>query len=218
MSLNVITRDIDPFWFNEPKILIDKDRLTEFFPVNTMTNNEKLNSLVRLALYSTMILILYHKNLNVLMIPLFIGLVTLYVYKFNTIKDEKQEIFEESVCTSPTDDNPFMNTLLTDVSQYKEKPEACISTEKVKEDIHDKFHKDLFKDVNDLYDKNNGQNRFFTMPNTNEYGIKNGDSVKFANWLYNTGEPTCKEDTQNCTNSFTYYDNDLRNQPHLIIE
>ena len=111
-----------------------------------------------------------------------------------------------------------MNTLLTDVSQYKEKPEACISTEKIKEDIYDKFHKDLYKDVNDLYDKNNGQNRFFTMPNTNEYGIKHGDSVKFANWLYNTGDATCKEDTEKCTNSFTYFNDELRARGHMILE
>ena len=36
------------------------------------------------------------------------------------------------------------------------------------------------------------------MPNTNEYGVKNGDIVKFANWLYNSGESTCKEDTSKC--------------------
>ena len=69
-----------------------------------------------------------------------------------------------------------------------------------------------------IYMKKNSQNRYFTMPNTNEYGIKNGDTVKYANWLYNLGEPTCKEDTGMCTNSNSFYNNDLRHEPHLIVE
>ena len=213
-----IADDVDPFWFNAPELLLNKDRLTEFFPVESMTNNEKLNAVVRLSLYASGILLLYHKNLNVLLIPLFVGLVTLYIFKFNNVQKEedKTEGFDVPTCTMPTDDNPFMNTLLTDVGVYKERTPACL-VEDVKEEIHEKFHKGLFKDVNDLYDKNNSQNRFFTMPNTNEYGVKHGDSVKYANWLYNTAQPTCKEDTGQCTNSNTFFQNDLRSQPHLIV-
>jgi len=215
-----ISNDRDPFWFSLPEILFNKDRLTEFFPVETMTNNEKLNSVLRLSIYASGVLVLYHKNLNVLLIPLFVALVTLYIYKFNNVQTEVEkttEGFEVPTCTMPTDDNPFMNTLVTDVGMYKERPEACL-VEDVAEDIEKKFNKGLYKDVNDLYDKNNSQNRFYTMPNTNEYGIKHGDTVKFANWLFNTGAATCKEDTGQCTNSNTYYNNDLRNQPHLIVE
>ena len=53
------------------------------------------------------------------------------------------------------------------------------------------------------------------MPNTNEYAIKYGDSVKFANWLYNSARPTCKEDSLYCTNSFaTTYDNYKKLRSH----
>lgn len=214
-----ISDDKDPFWFNAPEILFDKDRLTEFFPAESMSNNEKLNSVLRLSAYAAGVLVLYHKNLNVLLIPLFVGLVTLYIFKFNNVQTEVEkttEGFEVPQCTMPTDDNPFMNTLVSDVGMYKERPEACL-VEDVAEDIEKKFNKGLYKDVNDLYDKNNSQNRFFTMPNTNEYGIKHGDTVKFANWLFNTAAPTCKEDTGQCTNSNTFYNNDLRHQPHLIV-
>ena len=215
----VITNDVDPFWFNDTNIILNKERLTEFFPVESMTNNEKLNSVVRMSIYASGILLLYHKNLNVLLIPLFVGLVTLYIYKFNNVQKEEEKVegFDVPKCTMPTDDNPFMNTLVTDVGNYKPRTEACM-VEDVKEDIHKKFHKGLYKDVNDLYDKNNSQNRFFTMPNTNEYGIKHGDTVKLANWLYNLGQPSCKEDTGMCTNSNSYFNNDLRHQPHLIVE
>jgi len=214
-----ISNDVDPFWFKHYQILYNQDRLTEFFPVESMTSNEKLNAVLRLSIYISLILVLYHKNLNVLLIPLFVALVTLYIYKFNTVQkvEEKVEGFEVPTCTMPTDDNPFGNTLLTDVGIYKERKEACLY-EDVEEDVKHRFNKGLYKDVNDLYDKNNSQNRFFTMPNTNEFGIKHGDTNKFANWLYNTAQSTCKEDTGQCTNSNSYYNNDLRNQPHLLVE
>lgn len=214
-----LSDDVDPFWFNHKDILFNKDRLTEFFPVESMTSNEKLNAVVRLSIYASGILLLYHKNLNVLLIPLFVALVTLYIFKFNNVQKEVEKVegFDVPKCTMPTDENPFMNTLLTDVGVYKPRMEACL-VEDVKEDIHKKFHKGLYKDVNDLYDKNNSQNRFFTVANTNEYGIKHGDTVKLANWLYTTGTPTCKEDTGQCTNSNSFYHNDLRHNPHLILE
>ena len=215
-----ISNDIDPFWFNHYQVLYNKDRLTEFFPADSMTNNEKLNSIVRLSVYASAILVLYHKNLNVLLIPLFVALVTLYIFKFNNVQkveEKTTEGFEVPTCTMPTEHNPFMNTLMTDVGIYKERKEACL-VEDVAEEIENHFNKGLYKDTNDLYDKNNSQNRFFTMPNTNEYGVKNGDTNKFANWLYNTASATCKEDTGMCTNSNSFYNNDLRHQPHLLIE
>ena len=214
-----ITTSVDPFWFNQKEILVDKERLTEFFPVASMTNNEKLNAILRFSIYASGILVLYHKNLNVLLIPLFVALVTLYVYKFNNVQDveEKRETFSLSDCQLPSEHNPFMNTLLTDVGIYKEKKEACL-LENVEKDVNKYFNKGLYKDVGDLYDKNNGQRQFFTMPNTNEYGIKHGDTVKFANALYNTGQATCKESTDQCTNSNSFYINDLRHNPHLLVE
>jgi len=192
----------DEFWFNDLSIILNKERLLEFFPSNHMTNNEKLNSLLRFSLIATFILFLKKKNYNILMTPIVVALITLYIYKFNTIEkmQEDHQIsqnYEKSTCLKPTEDNPFGNTLLTDVSNYTEKEEACLIEEN-SEEIEQHFNKGLFKDVNDLYGKNNSQRQFFTMPNTNEYGVKNGDTVKFANWLFNSGQSTCKEDTSKC--------------------
>lgn len=216
---NKISNEVDPFWFNHFKILYNQDRLVEFFPSNSMTNNEKLNAMLRLSIYVSAILFLYHKNLNVLLIPLFVALVTLYVFKFNNVQEEEEKVegFATHDCQMPTDDNPFMNTLVSDVGMYKEKKEACL-LESVADKVEEKFNKGLFKDVGDLYDKSNGQRQYYTMPETKEYGIKSGDTVKLANWLYNTGESTCKENTASCTNSFAFYNNDLRHSPHLLVE
>lgn len=192
----------DSFWFNDYSIIFDKERLIEFVPTNNMTTNEKLNALLRFSIIITFVLFLKNKNYNLLIIPVISALITLYIYKFNTIEKKNNELdlsedYENSKCLKSTEDNPFGNTLLTDVSNYKKKEEACLIEENIDE-INNHFNKGLYKDVNDLYGKNNSQRQFFSMPNTNEYGIKNGDSVKFANWLYNSGKSTCKEDTSKC--------------------
>jgi len=192
----------DEFWFNDFSILFNKERLIEFVPTSHMNSNEKLNSLLRFSIIVTFVLFLKNKNYNLLIIPVISALITLYIYKFNTIEKKDDELdlsedYENSKCLKPTEDNPFGNTLLTDVGNYKKKDQACLIEENLDE-INNHFNKGLYKDVNDLYGKNNSQRQFFSMPNTNEYGIKNGDSVKFANWLYNSGKSTCKEDTSKC--------------------
>ena len=213
----------DSFWFNKPEILIDQERIIEFFPVESMTFNEKLNAILRLSIYSGIFLFFYHRKYNILLFPIFVALVTLYLYKYNTVQTEEDKLegFKDlEICQKPDDNNPFMNTLLTDVGARKEKKEACIMYEdkEVEEDIKNKFDQGLFKDVNDIYNKGNSQRQFFTMPNTNEYGMKHGDTVKMARWLYNTNEPTCKEDVGYCTGPNTRYNEELRNKPHLILQ
>lgn len=212
-----IIEDNDNFWFNDFSVIFHKNRFTEFFPSNFMSENEKLNSLLRFSIYITFLLVLYKKNLNLLFIPVVTALVTLYIYKFNNIQSQKEKFsIDREEHTIPTEDNPFMNTLLTDVGQYKERKTSCLH-EEAEDEIEDNFNKNLFKDVNDLYSKNNSQRQFFTMPNTNEYGIKSGDTVKFANYLYNLGDSTCKEDTSKCTNSNSLFDKDLTRQKGLLL-
>ena len=107
----------------------------------------------------------------------------------------------------PSKDNPFMNPLLTDLSTGKPRNEAANAEENsaVKKLTEYHFDQNLFKESDDIYNKNNSQNRFYTVPNTNEYGVAYGDSVKFASWLYSIPAPTCKEDTSYCANNYSFY-------------
>ena len=84
-----------------------------------------------------------------------------------------------------------MNVLITD---YQSNPnrEAIIKKEPnnktIKEQIENKFEINLYKDVGDIFGKENSQRQYYTNPVTT---IPN-DQQKFANWLYNT-RPSCKE-------------------------
>ena len=108
----------------------------------------------------------------------------------DNIIDNIDDTTEYDVCKLPNNENPFMNLNLMDVGTGKDITPACDSynNEYIKEKIEDKFNNKLFKDTNDIFNTNNSQSRFYTMPNTD---IIN-DQEKFMNWCYKT-PPTCKE-------------------------
>jgi hypothetical protein len=191
----------DKFWLEDPKILIRSDRLVEFSPTFDMTTVEKLNSIVRLSLYIGIVLTMISKKFFYIYAPLIIMGFTCLIYKThdNIYEDYK----EYSKCNPsgsaitetilPTNDNPFMNFNHITSDRYTKPAPTLHSSPKVQEDIHSKFNNNLYRDVSDMYNKNNSQREFYTMPVTEAVN----NQKEFANWLYNTG-PTCKEKTINC--------------------
>ena len=92
----------------------------------------------------------------------------------------------------PTENYPFMNPLRTD---YIDNPNRKAysskyrpQNEKIKKMIDDTFNINLYKDLSDVFEKENSQRQYYTLPSTT---IPN-EQRQFANWLYNTPE-TCKE-------------------------
>jgi hypothetical protein len=210
----------DPFWYNNISILFKSDRLTEFFPTEDQTLEERLNSLVRLSLYSSVILFYYHKNYKYLYIFLAALLMTYYIYsqKENSSTSSSSNAVEKHAienltnepdlidnaspkCTPPSLDNPFMNVTMKDMLNIDpntntiiDRPKACDTSDpKIKQDMDNMFNNNLFKDVNDVFGKMNSQRQFYTMPNTS---IPNAQD-DFAKWLY-LNPKTCKEDQEFC--------------------
>lgn len=184
----------DKFWYNNPSILINYERLSEFFPTSDMTIEEQLNSAVRLSFYLSITLFLYKKNVNYF----YIGIVSLiFTYLIYTNSDSNKYIEKFSDITKkkyvkPTVNNPFMNILPDD---YLKNPnrEAINKINnyinpKINNLIDSKFNYNLYRDVNDVFNRNPSQRQFYTMPVTtipNEQG-------KFAKWLYGNSK-SCKE-------------------------
>ena len=187
----------DPFWFNALTIIYNKKRLTEFFPSSNLNYIEKLNSLLRLSIYATILIIIYNRNLNMILFPILTALATLYIYKFykdGTTGKKLEDLSNvvDNKCTNTTKQNPFMNVLMSDYANNPERPEACKDNNK--EEIEDNFNENLYRDVSDVWNKSHSQRQFYTMPNTK---IPN-DQKGFAEWLYKINHKTCKEDTKEC--------------------
>lgn len=200
----LVTRKVydtkDTFWAHDATVLFRKDRLDEFFPARDMTLVEQLNAVVRFMLYLGVLLALYYRSTKPLF--LFFGAL-LFTYVIYFLSDdrrlEKTEGFTsfiqggvEKSIVEPTLDNPYMNVLLTD---YMDNPnrEALskvngYANKRLQKDIDDKFNFNLYRDVEDIFDRMSSQRQFYTMPVT----TIPSEQGKFADWLYKS-PPTCKE-------------------------
>jgi hypothetical protein len=85
-----------------------------------------------------------------------------------------------------------MNVLMSEWTDNPNRPPAC-GYSGIKDEIEENFSFNLYRDIDDLFDKNNSQRQFYTTPITT---IPN-DQGSFARWLYEVPS-TCKEDQENC--------------------
>lgn len=187
---------MDPFWGEDLTVLLDKNRATEFVPRHGMLMNEKLNAIMRAAVYVSILLVIIGDNTRYFYLVVLAAIVT-YTMKHQQVHDERQEV---QPLQAPTKDNPFMNVLLTDyVQQPNRGPASDIESPAVSAAVEDNFNQGLFRDMSDIWDKGNSQRQFYTNPATT---IPN-DRDSFMKWCWQA-PPTCKEG--NLTRCLKYED------------
>lgn len=211
------------FWLDDVTVLLEDCKV--FFPIVGMTNDEKLNAVVRMSFYVAAILFITRKTLNVFLIPLFVMILTIFIHKMNTTKQDSEELQElledieqEQDCQMPTKENPYMNTLISDLAPGVEKKPACKLTRDVRKKQHDLFYEGLFRNTDDLFEKANSERQFFTMPSTTKFGVGVGDTIEFAKFLFNNNNPTCKEDTSECTKDDSRFYESLKSSRNVLIK
>ena len=132
-SMNNISELLVPFWSDNPNVLLQGKYIAEFFPVSSMTFNQRLNAISRSVLVLIVLLFIFYKNVRIL----FIGLLTMgaiYMLHYTRQKEcRKKEGFSEraenpalavlqdkgatdlaETFDKPTDTNPFSNVMLPD--------------------------------------------------------------------------------------------------------
>ena len=190
-----------PLWTQNISILYEKRYIFEVLPNKKFDFNRKLNSLLRLAIYYTIIMYFIDRsNTNLFFIPIVVACVTFALNKFHKktaeedsnimLMDEgltinNEDMNEISNCRIPSKDNPFMNPPLFDNNFKKSCP--SYNSKSIQREIDKNFNIDLYKDANDIFGKNNSQRQFYSVP-----GNIPNDQEAFAKWLYST-PPTCKE-------------------------
>ena len=134
------------FWIYQPSVLLDKNNMTDLWPMPLMSVEQKLNAITRLVLLLTVLGFLVTKNINII----FTGFITLAIfvilyntqYNLNTSSNSsgganantsKKEGFVNSQMynmlkphlTTPTIQNPMMNVLLPEISYNPTRDEAA---------------------------------------------------------------------------------------------
>ena len=212
--------DSNIFWSNDPKVLFQTNKLKNFFPSANYAMVENLNVVVRMFFYLSIVLVLYSRNPQYLLLPLGAMLVTYLLFHYYPNKEElfyaepvnqceltlpekrisvnRRKDFVERKCVTPTTENPFMN--FNYITDNYHRPPACKAflyddpqSQELKEKIEEKFDERLYKSVTDIYSKRNSQREFYTVAYN-----QIPDQGSFSRWLFGQGS-TCKEDGLKCS-------------------
>lgn len=201
------------FWINDPLILINEKYILNFWPNESMSRNEKLNSISRLVIILTIIGTLITQSIRMVVTGIItLGVIVLLYFIQKKEKSNKEGFqslnFINKNYQPPKVNNPLMNVALTD---YKENPERKAAApafnpiveekinEKTKDFVVSQFNNStqcedeyiknrLFQDLGDNFVFNQSMRNFYSTPNTT---IPN-DQKGFAEFCY--GDMiSCKE-------------------------
>lgn len=184
----------DKAWYRDVSVLWRHP--TEFFPGPDQSSEERINALVRLLLYVSIAAFAYNRNAKTLVLGgAAIAVVSLAFSGAEPFPHAEVIQTAESrpgACTAPTKDNPFANMLLSDLAKDPNRSAAC-PYDSVKDDIRKHFNDGLIRNALDVYENENSQRQWYTMPVTN--GIP--DTGKFADFCYGNMK-SCKSDQTQC--------------------
>lgn len=188
---------MDALWTKDPMILFREDRFLEFFVTKDMTLEEKLNAIVRLSVITGILVSLYHNNPKFLIIPV-LALAFTYFASLSTKEEFKTNSKGEYVGPTavPTDSNPFMNKNFLDKKHLPAPNYHTMDPEsdKIKKSIEEKFYKNLYQDVDDIFQTNNSRRQFYTVPDES--------STDFAKALYGNMKSGKEDQYFNGTNLY----------------
>jgi hypothetical protein len=205
---------VSPFFYNEPNILFQK---LDFFPSDSMSLNDKLNTVARLILILTLAGFLFTHKLHILIIGVItLGAIVVFHHSQTGFKKGKKvegfkidertaDALEENrvrvpadVFDKPTAGNPFANVLIPDYEyNVNKKPAPPVSDENLKQakqtviDLNwtqPDIADKLFKNLGDEFEFEQSMQRFVSQPATT---IPN-DQAAFSQFLYGS-MVSCKE-------------------------
>ena len=210
MTTNFTNKDV--FWLNDPTVLFDSQQILELLPLPNLSMTKKLNAITRLIIIFTMVGFTFNRSLNILVSAAISLVVIVIVYK-TQVKNDMKELMKKSIregfankddfvdilsssYQQPTENNPYMNVLMTDYKYNTDRdPAAPAYNKNIKKNI-DESVKKIPGDISDKLFNNLGDNlsfehmsrNFYSMPNTQ---IPNAQG-EFADFCYGNMK-SCKE-------------------------
>jgi hypothetical protein len=191
----------DQIWYKNPTEFITRNNYYIFFPSPEMNIEERLNSIMRLAIYFSILSFFFTGKPKMLYTMVFVAVLTVALYESNLfdLLTKKESYRNRNVtldqisneeCVLPSPENPFMNVLMNEYVENPDRPQACATSNKlIKKKIKSHFDENLIRDSGDIFHNRASERQFYTTPNTK---IPN-DQDNFASWLYHVPNKTCKE-------------------------
>lgn len=186
----------DAIWYEDLSVLAR--RPFEFFPAKDQSPEEFTNALIRLVVYATLMVFVYNRNIKSMWYGLgaVVTVTLLFRGRGGVLAGLKNTYGKTKKYREPTPENPFGNMLVSEYGKTMPPPPQEYDDSKAKTEEY--FNKGLFRDMDDIYDTNNSQRQFMTVPN----GGRPPDLVEFAKFLGKDMVGKCKGDTAYCRGSF----------------
>lgn len=176
-------------------------------PLINMNLRDKLLAIVNLLIFISIILTLIFKNAVFILIGLSLIIIIFFVYVYDekikidtneSLSNRNLAIIDNNICVKPSLENPFMNPTIIDYYNKNNNIKACeYDNKEIEENINNYFKNNIYKDVNDIYERNFSERQFYTVPAST---IPN-DRLSYEKWLYYR-DKTCKENNGNqCYNN-----------------
>jgi hypothetical protein len=152
-------KDKIPFWAKDPNILFNEKYMFEFYPIDTMSYEQKLNAITRTILILTAVSFLFSKNIRLLVIGIITFIAIYVLHHFHEKEKDKREskriasslkenfespaldYLKENNMPIPTDvfdnpdsSNPFGNVMVTDYDYKPDKKPAPPANNKIVQD------------------------------------------------------------------------------------
>jgi hypothetical protein len=191
------------FWLQDPSILFKNDSITELWPSDEMSSNEKLNAVTRTVIILTVFGYFLNRSMKIIVTGVITLAIVILMQRIKMTKKIKKTEgfanprlyeFAKKDFTEPTQQNPAMNVLLT---ERKDNPNREAAAPAYNKNIEEKMNNDtqkfvastfddpnidekLFKDLGDNFNFDQSMRSWYATPNTQ---IPN-DQHAFAEWCY----------------------------------
>jgi len=170
-------KDDVPFWSENPNVLFSPEYITEFFPVDNMSYNQKVNAVTRFTIIISIIIFAINPSIRTLLVIVITvaGIFGVHHYKIqenerekrlaiegyenitDAVLEEKGIIRDPDTFDKPSSKNPFSNVLVSDYEDNVDKKPAPPSfNDQVNDNILDSAKKmisELNPDQPDIADK-----------------------------------------------------------------
>jgi|TARA_B110000444_G_scaffold256934_1_gene294342 hypothetical protein len=184
-------------WFDDPKQLIRRDQISQFWPTSEQTPEDRINAASRFIIYIATVVFLIRRDPRIYVLALTVLTVIFVLYKTNMVKETfNHSLKRSSNCQEPTRNNPMANVLMTDYSDAPNRLEACYYSQP-NEFVTQGVPFDSGRSRTSLpkFQKNAIERQFVTNP----VSQIPGDQTQFAEWLYGPKNgPMCKSDSKYC--------------------
>lgn len=206
------------FWIYDPYVLLDKSKVFDLWPLESMTREEKLNAISKFVIYATILGVFLFRNFKLFLtgIITLVVLVATYLILNNKENSKLKEAFSDEKLyekfkdnyTNPTTKNPIMNVLLPEIQDKPERLAAAPSYNKaveeeinnsakeiIKQNFNDQSVEDkLFNDLGDKFQFEQSMRQFYSTANTR---VANNQK-DFAQFCYGN-MASCKDgDVEQC--------------------